>query len=186
VKLGAHAQVAEAAMKTTALLGVFLMLSGSALAQSLGEKTGVNSVLGITPSTADFVKEAAIADMFEVESSKLATQKAEGPAKNFATQMVEDHTKTSQELKSDAEKANISLPNALDSSTQKKLDSLQHLDGQEFTKQYVKDQVSAHKDAVSLFERYGKNGDNNTLKAWATETLPTLQHHLDMAQNLEK
>jgi putative membrane protein len=173
-------------MKATVLFGIFLMLSGSALAQSLGEKTGVNSVLGITPSTADFVKEVAISDKFEVESSKLATEKAEGPVKNFATQMVEDHTKTSQELKNDAEKANISLPNALDSSTQTELDNLRHLNGQEFTKRYVEDQVSAHKDAVSLFKRYGKDGDNNTLKAWATETLPTLQHHLDMAQNLAK
>jgi putative membrane protein len=173
-------------MKTTAVLGLFLMLSGSALAQSLGEKTGVNSALGIAPSTADFVKEAAIGDMFEVESSKLAAEKAQGPAKNFATQMVEDHTKTSQELKTEAEKANLSVPSALDSSTQAKLDNLRDLNGQEFTKQYLDDQVSAHKDAVSLFQRYGKGGDSSTLKNWATTTLPTLQHHLDMAQNLDK
>ena len=173
-------------MKTTAILGAFLLLSSPALAQSLGEKTGVNSVLGITPSTGDFVKEAAIGNMFEVESSKLATEKAQGPAKDFATQMVEDHTKTSQELKSEAKKADVSVPNALDSSTQLKLDNLRDLSGQEFTKQYVKDQVSAHKDAVSLFQRYGKSGDNTTLRSWATTTLPTLQHHLDLAQNLEK
>jgi putative membrane protein len=48
------------------------------------------------------------------------------------------------------------------------------------------DQVSAHKDAVSLFERYGKGGDNDQLKSWATQTLPTLQHHLDMAQTIYK
>jgi putative membrane protein len=124
--------------------------------------------------------------MFEVESSKLAKEKAQGPVKNFADQMVEDHSKTSQELKSEAEKANVSIPNALDTSTQKKLDNLRTLNGQEFTKQYIEDQVSAHKDAVSLFQRYGKGGDNAPLKSWATTTLPTLQHHLDMAQNLER
>jgi putative membrane protein len=173
-------------MKRTAVLGLFLLLSSSALAQSLGEKTGVNSVLGITPSTADFVKEAAIGDMFEIESSKVATEKARGPAKDFAAQMIEDHTRTSRELKSEAEKAEVSVPNALDSSTQAKLDKLRDLSGQEFSKQYVEDQISAHKDAVSLFQRYGKGGDDNTLKAWASMTLPTLQHHLDMAQNLER
>jgi putative membrane protein len=173
-------------MKRTAVLGLFLLLSSSALAQSLGEKTGVNSVLGITPSTADFVKEAATGDMFEIESSKLATEKAQGPAKDFAAQMIEDHTRTSRELKSEAEKAEVSVPNALDSSTQAKLDKLRDLSGQEFSKQYVEDQISAHKDAVSLFQRYGKGGDDNTLKAWASMTLPTLQHHLDMAQNLER
>jgi putative membrane protein len=47
-------------------------------------------------------------------------------------------------------------------------------------------QVSAHKDAVSLFERYSKSGDNAKLKDWAGKTLPALQHHLDMAQQLDK
>jgi putative membrane protein len=173
-------------MKTIAVLGLFLVISSSALAQSLGEKTGVNSVLGVAPSTADFVKEAVVGDMFEVESSKLAAEKAQGPAKSFAAQMVEDHTKTSQQLKTEAEKAKVSVPNTLDSSTQTKLDNLRDLNGQEFTKQYVEDQISAHKTAVSLFQRYGKGGDNTTLKAWATTTLPTLQHHLDLAQNLER
>jgi putative membrane protein len=40
-------------------------------------------------------------------------------------------------------------------------------------------QVSAHKDAVSLFERYSNGGDNAELKAWAGKTLPALRHHLD-------
>jgi putative membrane protein len=47
-------------------------------------------------------------------------------------------------------------------------------------------QVSAHKDAVSLFERYSKSGDNPKLKDWAGKTLPTLRHHLEMAQALDK
>jgi putative membrane protein len=47
-------------------------------------------------------------------------------------------------------------------------------------------QVSAHKDAVSLFERYAKGGDNAALKDWAGKMLPALQHHLEMAQNLDK
>ena len=37
---------------------------------------------------------------------------------------------------------------------------------------------------VSLFQRYGKNGGNDKLKTWANQTLPTLQHHLDMAQDI--
>jgi putative membrane protein len=55
-----------------------------------------------------------------------------------------------------------------------------------FASQYDPMQVSAHKDAVSLFERYAKGGDNAKLKDWAGKTLPHLQHHLEMAQNLNK
>jgi len=47
-------------------------------------------------------------------------------------------------------------------------------------------QVSAHKDAVSLFERYAKGGDNPKLQDWAGKTLPALHHHLEMAQAIDK
>lgn len=156
------------------------------MAQSLGEKTGVNSVLGITPSTADFVQEAAMSDVFEIESSKLARDKADPATKDFADHMVEDHTKTSEELKTTASQANVPVPAALNGSLASKLDKLKNAQGADFTKLYLDDQVSAHKDAVSLFERYGKSGENPMLKAWALKTLPTLQRHLDMAQALDK
>jgi putative membrane protein len=74
----------------------------------------------------------------------------------------------------------------MDSSHQSKLDKLKDMKGADFTKQYRSLQVSAHKDAVSLFERYAKGGDNEKLKSWAAKTLPDLKHHLDMGQNLEK
>src|SRR3977135_3781933 len=166
----------------------FLLLAGPALAQSAAEKTGVNSALGISPSTADFVKEVAISDMFEIESSKLAQQKGNAPDKPFASQMVTDHTKTSNELKGlvTSGKVKAELPTALDSSHQSKLDKLKGESGKDFSSDFESMQVSAHKDAVSLFERYAKGGDNADLKGWAGKTLPALKHHLEMAQGLAK
>ena len=66
------------------------------------------------------------------------------------------------------------------------LDKFVGLNDADFTKQYQSDQVSAHKDAVSLFQRYAKNGDNAALKDWAGKKLPDLEHHLQMAQDLYK
>jgi putative membrane protein len=80
----------------------------------------------------------------------------------------------------------VDLPTDMSSSQKSMLDKLKGLNGKDFTKQYHSDQVSAHKDAVSLFERYGKGGDNEDLKAWANKTLPDLQGHLKMAQDLDK
>ena len=174
-------------MRTTMMAAACVLLATSAVAQSIGERTGINSITGTSPSTADFVKEAAMSDMFEIESSKLAAQKSDAPTKKFAEQMINDHTKTSTELKSTvAGDASAPLPTTLDSSLQGKLDKLKGLDGPEFTKSYHDMQVSAHKDAVSLFERYAKGGDNAKLKSWAATTLPHLQNHLDMAQALDK
>ncbi len=100
--------------------------------------------------------------------------------------MIKDHQKTSDELKAMVSGGELKaeLPTALDSSHQSKLDKLKSLDGEDFSSRYESDQLSGHKDAVSLFERYAKGGDNPQLKAWAEKTLPTLRHHLEMAQSL--
>ena len=175
-------------MKRLVIVLGSVLLAGPLFAQSMGEKTGVNSALGIAPTTPDFVKEVATSDMFEIESSKLAEQKGNTQEKSFAQQMVTDHTKTSTELKElvNSGKVKAELPSAIDSSQQSKLDKLKDASGKDFSSDFDSDQVSAHKDAVSLFERYAKGGDNPDLKDWAGKTLPTLQHHLDMAEELGK
>jgi len=175
-------------MNKVIAISLCLVLSSPAFAQSIGEKTGVDSVLGISPSTADFVKEAAISDMFEIQSSELAEQKATDPkTKSFAERMVKDHSKTSSDLKMlvDSGKVKADIPTQLDSSHQSMLDKLKSLNGADFTKQYHSDQDSGHEAAVSLFKRYADGGDNPDLKAWAGKTLPTLNDHLKMAQDLD-
>jgi putative membrane protein len=77
-------------MKRTALTitAAALLISTSALAQSVSEKTGVNSTLGISPTTADFVKEAATSDMTEIAASKLGQERGNAQEKTFASQMI--------------------------------------------------------------------------------------------------
>jgi putative membrane protein len=71
------------APKTTILaLTLASALASSAFAQSVGEKTGVNSALGITPKTEDFIKEAATSDMLEIEAAKIALQKGDANEKS--------------------------------------------------------------------------------------------------------
>lgn len=178
----------EAVMKKCAVLALSMLIAFPAAAQSLGEKTGLNSAVGISPSTADFVKQAATSDMFEIDAGNLALQRAKPAAKAFAKQMVADHTKTSNELRDivSGGSVTVTLPTALDSSQQKALKDLNGLNGDYFSKKYLDGQVSAHKDAVSLFQRYADSGDNPALRDWAGKTLPGLQRHLDMAEKLDK
>jgi putative membrane protein len=102
--------------------------------------------------------------------------------------MLTDHQQTSNDLQSlvSSGKALGNLSSDLDSTHQKMLDKFKELHGADFTKRYAKDQVSAHKEAVSLFERYAKRGDDAALKDWAGRTLPHLEKHLQMAENLER
>lgn len=75
-------------MKTAVIAVCCILLASPALSQSVGEKTGINSALGVAPATTDFVQEVAISDMFELQSSKLAEQKGNAQEKAFAQQMV--------------------------------------------------------------------------------------------------
>jgi len=155
-------------------------------AQSMGEKTGVDSALGVTPSTPEFVKDVAISDMFEVQSSQLAAERGGAATKKFAEQMVSDHQKTTAELTSVLKSANADVmpPQQMDDSHQKMLDKLKSLNGDAFDRRYRADQVEAHKTAVSLFQRYAKGGDNPALKDWAGKIEPELNSHLQMAEAL--
>ena len=173
-------------MNKLVIIATCSLLALPAVAATVGEKTGINSALGIAPTTKDFVTEAAVSDMFEIQSSKMAAAKLTGAEKSFADQMVADHTKTTTDLTQAATSASVPLPSRMDGPHQKMLDTLDGLKGDQFRKEYFSDQVSAHKDAVSLFQRYGQGGENATLKSWASKTLPALEHHLEMARGLYK
>ena len=107
--------------------------------------------------------------------------------RKFAETMITDHTKTSSELKGLVSgEMKSAIPAALDDASQKKLGKLRDTKPDGFASEYDPMQVSAHKEAVDLFERYAKGGEDAKLKDWAGKTLPALQHHLEMAQMLDK
>lgn len=173
-------------MRKIPLTLALMMTATTVFAQSATEKSGVNSLLGLAPKTGDFVKEASMSDMFEIASSNLAVERTDGATKTFAQQILQDHQKTTMELKQLIEGGKVKAAPASSMSDDQKdnLDALKQLQGSDFAKQYQDDQVEAHQDAVDLFKRYADGGDNPDLKTWAANTLPALQHHLAMAQEL--
>ena len=95
-------------------------LTSPSFAQSVGEKTGVNSALGIAPKTEDFIKQAAMSDMTEIETAQIARLKGNAEEKKFADMMLADHTKTSNEIKAMIPtNMKAAVPTALDDASQK-------------------------------------------------------------------
>ena len=140
------------------------------------------------PSTEDFAKSVAISDMFEIQSGQLASEKAQnGDVRSFGKQMVADHTKTSDQLKNliEDKDVKVELPGKPDAEHQTNLDKLNGLSGNQFDKEFVRMQIDAHQKAIALFEGYAAAGENNDLKSWAKDTLPTLKQHLEHAQKLK-
>jgi putative membrane protein len=147
------------------------------------------SVSALAVSTQEFVNKAAISDMFEVKSGKLAAKKAKNEdVRDFGEQMVEDHTETTEDLKELVKDENIKveMPASMDERHTEQLNKLKALSGAEFDRAYVPTQVLAHEQAVNLFEDYSKTGDNDSLKEWASDTLPTLKGHLEEARELNE
>jgi len=141
---------------------------------------------GLDKSDKKFVDEAAQVGMAEVKLGQLATEKASSEdVKKFGQMMVDDHTKANDELKAFAQKKMVDLPTDL-GKHQKTYDKLSKLSGSDFDKEYMEAMVKDHKEDVSEFEKQAARGQDSELKAWAAKTLPTLQMHLQHAQDLHK
>ncbi|WP_246375764.1 DUF4142 domain-containing protein [Gluconacetobacter takamatsuzukensis] len=177
------------AFRTMAGAAILIALAGGgpAQAQSAAERSGVNSLLGVSPSTDDFVRTAALSDMFEIQSARLAlSNSTDAAVRTFAQRMLKDHQATTAQLKAAiAGRSGIAAPpTELDQSHETKLDQLRTLKGLGFDRTYRTQQIAAHEDAVSLFTRYGEGKEDQALRDFATHALPTLNDHLRMARAL--
>jgi putative membrane protein len=176
-------------MKAMAVvLTIVLAVPAAAQDRPLSERTGVAPALGLTPSTEDFVRMIATGSLFNIEAGKLAQQKADEKSKAFAAKVITDYQRLSSDLAAlvGSGRLKIELPSTLDSAHERQISKLQELTGESFDAQYDKDQLAAHKEVVSLLERYAKGGDHPDLKLFAAKALPRLEEVLRMARDLRK
>jgi len=138
--------------------------------------------------TRTYVTQAAAADQFEIESSKLAlTQSKNADIHKFAQMMIHDHTASTDKLKAVLKKEKADEPAAaLDAGHQAQLDSLKSQAGESFDAAYIKAQLQGHQDALSLHQSYAASGADKGLKAFAANTAKVVQMHLSHVQALAK
>jgi len=154
-----------------------VLLAGSAFAQSAASTQ-------LSQGDAQFVQMAGASGAAEVALGKLgSTQGKSGDVQSFGRQMVTDHTAANEKLMAIATKkgASVGSPSAEDS---KAIERLGQMKSAEFDKAFATKMVADHQKAVALFEKESTQGKDSDLKAFATETLPTLKHHLEMAKKL--
>jgi putative membrane protein len=135
---------------------------------------------------ADFVKAAASGGMLEVELGKLATTKAStAGAKMLAETAVKDHTAANEKLKKAATAAGLAFPDKMTDEHQKHLDKFKNYTGSDFEKDYVDHMVKSHESGVKAYTQATKEAKDAGVKAYATETLPTIQQHLEASKKLQ-
>jgi putative membrane protein len=145
------------------------------------------AVKALPESDRKFITEAAKGGIFEVEMGKVAADKASNEeVKRFAQRMVEDHSKANDELMQLANQKGVTVPKELDKEHREKVDRLSKVSGAQFDKAYMDEMVKDHKKDLSLFQKEAKDGKDPDVKSFASKTVPVLEEHFKMAQDLSK
>lgn len=164
---------------------VLTMCASNGFAQNTTNSEGKMQMSGKKSSDSKFMMMAATSDMNEIGLSQQALSKsANEEVKRMAQQMIDDHTKSSDELKPIAMSKNVMLPTEMDSKHKSAMEKMSSMSGMEFDMAYVKMMVKDHEKAVSMFQKESETGKDAEAKAFAAKTLPVLQGHLEMARKM--
>jgi len=162
-------------MKSSLMTASFAIIASCGLAAAQTSTSATDTT---------FATKAAAGGMAEVQLGQLALKNASNAdVKSFAQKMVDDHTQAGDKLKSVAAKDSLNLPSDIDAKDKATYDRLSKLHGAAFDRAYMRDMVKDHKTDVAEFQREANRGKNQDLKQFASETLPTLQEHLKMAES---
>ena len=138
-------------------------------------------------SSADavFVQQAAKGGMAEVELSKIAATGAASPdVRKFADHMVRDHTKNNQDLATIAAHENIALPKDLDTEHAQMRDKLSSMHGPDLDRTYMMAMRQDHQKMEDLLKSSEGSVTSNEMKTFIKTTLPVVEDHLRMAQQI--
>jgi len=140
----------------------------------------------VSSADTEFMNKAAQGGMAEVELGRMASTKAQNAeVKQFGQQMMADHTRANNELKTLAAGKNVTLPTDVGAMHKATMDKLSKLSGAEFDKEYVKAMVEDHEKDVAEFQKQADSGANADVKAFAAKTLPTLKMHFEMIKGMQ-
>ena len=139
-----------------------------------------------TPSQ-KFANDVGASDFFEIQSGKLAQEKAQNQAlKDFGGMIVQHHTESTQKLTAAGAKAEPAIvPNpALNAEQEANLAALEKAEGAAFDTLFKQQQTLAHEKALTLLKGYEADGDVATLKTFAADAQKVVQSHLTKIKSL--
>lgn len=171
-------------------VAVMLLLSAPALAQQppKGPQRHVTAPQGqLSQQDLEFMKNAAIGGMAEVDLGKLAQQNGQSPdVKSFGARMVQDHSRANEQLMNIAKERGVQLPQQLDSEHMQERDRLTKLQGEAFDRAYMRMMVADHDKDMKEFRKEAQMGHDRELKRFARETLAMIEQHDQLAHNIDR
>jgi putative membrane protein len=164
-----------------------------------GAKTGQGSTSGtskqgstasggsMSRSDQQLLADMAMENMAEIDTAHLAQSRSHNEQiKNFAQQMIDDHTRALNEVQELARTKGVTLPESLDSRHKTAETKLASLSGDAFDRAYLaRAGVDEHRKAHSQLKQVETRAKDPDLKALAAKTLPTVDQHLNSVQQIQ-
>lgn len=164
--------------------------SATAAGQAGGATASGTGASGTALSSGDrqIVMNMAQQHMAEIETSRMAQTKSQNAqVKNFAQQMIDDHTRALGEVRQLAQSRKLTVPSELDRTHKARVNRLARLEGEAFDRAYLAQAgVSDHKKSHDMLRKAEARAKDPELKALAARTLPIVDQHLNSAQQLHK
>lgn len=152
--------------------------AGSPARQSLTVGTG-------TPEATEFARLAIGGGIAEIQASELAISRTTSPTlKQFAGQMIADHGTMDAALQQLAVQDGVAVPSSAGPEHYQARQMLENTPEPQFDQAYLQQQITDHQQAIALYEAEAQQGTDMSFRTFAEQSLPTLRHHLAMAQQL--
>ena len=170
-----------------AISAAMAVLLGMSTCAVFADNAGQNKGSGLSTQDQAFIDQAYQSNETELRLGQIAQDKAtNGDVKNFATHMVQDHQKVSNEMKTLVSERQGALPPGVDEKHKLMADKIAGMSGADFDKEYMSAMIRAHHKAVELFDKEANGEAKTPVSLWAAKVLPTLKEHLEMAETTGK
>lgn len=134
-----------------------------------------------------FLERAAQDNMAEMELAEMAQERAASDGvKYYAKQLQASHEVANERLQNIAEQQNVELPDEPNEQQKQTQEKLSELEGEQFDRQYLQAMIEDHKKTIELFKQQAQSAQDPEVQNYAKQTLPALQAHLEMAQQIQQ
>jgi len=174
-------------MKNLILSAALLLATTTAFAQKTDTAKTQSTKSTQTANDQDrmFLMKALEGGNAEIKKGALARSKSKNPEiVKYGDMMENDHHSVNSKLKQVAEQRGYKVSDQLTAEAQKMHSTLDKMEGEAFDREFVRQMIADHRQAIELFKQQAANGTDQELKNLAAGALPTLETHLKEIERL--
>jgi putative membrane protein len=152
-----------------------------------GTSAGAGNKPAIGKADRKMMTDMAHANISEIAAAKLAQNQSKNEqVRTYAQHMIDDHTNAENDLTQLAQAKGVQLPTEPDAKHKAAMKKLSSLSSAEFDRMYITQAgLDDHRNASKLWQKASKEAKDPDVKAYASKTLPTVEQHLKMAQEMK-